>query len=653
MSKIFDNFCRDIRSTYNSKILLQDFSPKETDDARIDDLLSVDGVKLDIEKFASSTLTKGSKDETRANFYREFGGKYFMQKEFIKSLTNYTMCICYAEMHTTLATGYANRSAVLFRMKKYEASLQNIALALNNNYPDELRYKLYDRRGQCYLASKHRERAVNSFTQALECLPKSNLDDQRRKVWTGVLEQRLKSCSGLSDHLPNEKEELIEGCAEVNERFPSLSLACTVAFTEDAGRFIKASRDILPGEVVVVEKPYASVLMEAQKLEHCHHCTKYTASSIPSDCCSSVVFCDEGCKQKAQSYHKYECEVLPTLHKAEVGKFGLLALRCLSSTHGTVLTAARDDSSKVETCVGADNQCQLGCNPEGKYCADDYQTIYNLVGHSSNRSRNDILKKCILASYISVLLATHSTYNKDMSLTVSQAASILLRHLQSLPCNAHEISEFHLDKNDVATSTSVEVGAGIFSSLSLFNHSCDPTVTRNFTSGNTCIVRAIKTIRAGEQVSDNYGAVYATHTSDDRQRLLQDHYFFSCNCQPCAGKWPLYQNIPIKPSPKCQKCSVNDGRMDWNMSSYKCSECGEHNDFKTAFATLGKHQLSYMSAFENIILCNIGEAEKELLDYVAVLDKFVKLPYQPYNNCQEGLKQCFNMHGNTVDITQV
>ena len=76
---------------------------------------------------------------------------------------------------------------------------------------------------------------------------------------------------------------------------------------------------------------------------------------------------------------------------------------------------------------------------------------------------------------------------------------LLLRHLQSVACNAHEVSRLALcdDVSDGARKQQQQpmahafadgIGAGIYALLSMFNHSCDPHVTRTF-RGSLCQVR--------------------------------------------------------------------------------------------------------------------------------------------------------------------
>ena len=69
--------------------------------------------------------------------------------------------------------------------------------------------------------------------------------------------------------------------------------------------------------------------------------------------------------------------------------------------------------------------------------------------------------------------------------------AVLLRHLQNLPCNAHEITELEMGSSPSSSSNSSntsrdatihEIGAAAYSTLSLINHSCDPNVVRHYYS---------------------------------------------------------------------------------------------------------------------------------------------------------------------------
>ena len=101
------------------------------------------------------------------------------------------------------------------------------------------------------------------------------------------------------------------------------------------------------------------------------------------------------------------------------------------------------------------------------------------------------------------------------------------------------------------TWSPTELGAGIYATLSLFNHSCDPAVTRNF-YGARCVSRAVRGVGRGEEVSDNYGAVYAVQTREERVAKLAPQYYFECGCEACTGGWRLFaEGVGQAPRWKC------------------------------------------------------------------------------------------------------
>ena len=56
---------------------------------------------------------------------------------------------------------------------------------------------------------------------------------------------------------------------------------------------------------------------------------------------------------------------------------------------------------------------------------------------------------------------------------------LLLRHLQILQFNAHEVSELQIEEGSkINSGNSVFLGGGLFPTLAMFNHSCDPGIVR-------------------------------------------------------------------------------------------------------------------------------------------------------------------------------
>ena len=62
---------------------------------------------------------------------------------------------------------------------------------------------------------------------------------------------------------------------------------------------------------------------------------------------------------------------------------------------------------------------------------------------------------------------------------------------------------------------------GIYPTLAMFNHSCDPSIVRFYVE-DVVAVQAIKNIRKGEEICENYGPIFFHSNREDRQ-VSTDH----------------------------------------------------------------------------------------------------------------------------------
>ena len=76
------------------------------------------------------------------------------------------------------------------------------------------------------------------------------------------------------------------------------------------------------------------------------------------------------------------------------------------------------------------------------------------------------------------------------------------------------------------------VGAGLYSTLSILNHSCDPNVFVVF-QGTKAILKAARKIIPGEELLHSY--VDLADSKSLRQKRLKETYFFDCRCSRCMS----------------------------------------------------------------------------------------------------------------------
>lgn len=174
---------------------------------------------------------------------------------------------------TTLALALANRSAALVHLKEYHLAVRDIQLALESNYPENQRYKLYDRLGYCHHQLADPLKARVAYTKALDCLPQSDLSSEAIETWRRTLDKSLAKLSSVKTSVNDEAEgrrpQLLGGA---HPEYPNASRNLRLESDDQLGRYYVATEDIKPGQTLVYEKPYTACLLPEKFTSHCHHC---------------------------------------------------------------------------------------------------------------------------------------------------------------------------------------------------------------------------------------------------------------------------------------------------------------------------------------------------------------------------------------------
>ena len=634
----------------------KEFVRLKTDQARVEYVLGLPGV----DTFITLPPVKELKSLCRATDLRSAGNKQFARKNYTSATNLYTQSVASSpvpsggagvETSNVLALAFANRSAAAFHMSDYKACLADIVLALTYGYPESKTYKLLDRRAKCYSALQQSDAAMESIQEGMRHLDAADLDHKQTAAWQDDFNAQLNgnpacddvkgvSSDGVCRSLPTISVD------KMNTTFTSLTDHCEVVFSPDRGRYIVAKRDIKPGEVIMIERPYASVLEPEFRWSHCHHCMARTVSTIPCTQCSCALYCSETCRSQAWSaYHQAECLCLDMIYESDVWEFGYLALRTVAMETIEQQLAYKQTLDAGE--YGGVPDILKGCNENGKYVAGDHNAIYNLVTHSQDRDFRDLFPRSVAAVFLTRCLQRCGYFgeNEHNMSCVAYIAGLILRYLQLLPCNGHGIHEFQLDRNNVATSALSKIGVGIYSTLSLFNHSCDPAVVRH-TYGQTCVSRAIKTVYAGDELSDNYGPQFAFRPRMERQDKLKIDYFFKCSCVACQEDWPtIISTGVVVPTWKCPNCR-KPMQTGANSANVVCTECGTERNTNDCIGTLMSIDADYGKAYDDLLKGDVARALQPLLRLLEVLDELVCRPLREYHRCDEAVKLGYRIMSN-------
>lgn len=212
--------------------------------------------------------------------------------------------------------------------------------------------------------------------------------------------------------------------------FDCTSDSIKMEYTSELGRHIVATKNISPGEIIAIEKPYTAILLTEFFNTHCFQCFKSSYNLIPCLNCTLVMFCSNDCRETSMRHHQYECPLMLTLVKLGVTKLQFLALR--------VVICSRNYYENAQ---------DFKDSPEGKYHSGRYQEIHNLVTNQDKRTAADIFKRATTAAVLYNILLVTNFFDQFPTEKMENAkkfiAENLLRHLQTAPSNMHEIAELN------------------------------------------------------------------------------------------------------------------------------------------------------------------------------------------------------------------
>ncbi|MEL6816368.1 MAG: hypothetical protein AAFP03_16385 [Cyanobacteria bacterium J06598_3] len=219
---------------------------------------------------------------------------------------------------------------------------------------------------------------------------------------------------------------------------------------------------------------------------------------------------------------------------------------------------------------------------------------------------------------------------------------LLLRHLQLLQFNAHEVGEFvMMEPGQYKQSRSVNIGVAVYPTVSFFNHSCEGGISRSFV-GDTLLVRSVRPIAAGQTIHENYGPVYSSKGRRDRRHWLDSRYWFHCACAACDGDWADFDQLDhTKVELRCQRC----GGGLWNQVSGKnangdCAKCGHKNNIVQMFRELSTVTEHYNSALKIMEEGEPARALRLMYRYIDQVQHLVVKPNRDLTLCQEAARMC-------------
>lgn len=272
-------------------------------------------------------------------------------------------------------------------------------------------------------------------------------------------------------------------------------LGLLIETSEEAGRYVQATKSFVRGEVVLRNHSSSYVLSQEQWGNKCLRCFgTQTDSSALLRCssCKLATYCSKGCQSKDWRLHKAECGHLKSLvsHNLDF------------ATMNEVLLLIRS----FNTSKSRSPECQLLVSG-------------NLV--SCGHQHCDNVFCPIISSHTAVDHVVISVIERLLKI----AKDVIARKMDQFRCNNFGITDEIMNC----------IGSGEYPAAALLNHSCTPNCILRFKcssqDGPVLEIIACRDIIPGEELCHSYCDLVATKVS--RQEKLSKVYLFSCKCSLC------------------------------------------------------------------------------------------------------------------------
>ncbi|XP_037030405.1 SET and MYND domain-containing protein 4 [Bradysia coprophila] len=521
----------------------------------------------------------------------------------------------------SLAFALWSRSQAFIALNDGKSALADLQCSLNNGLPAK-------HHGEYYVRLARANALIGSKAKAEICL---NLADRLSENQLNI-EKLREEIGMISSHPVDPIAKVPELSSGENPQLESASNNIDLTSSDGVGNYVKAKTNIKTGDVLLVEKPIVSSLLDKFFGTHCLHCKQRLVAPQGCDDCSGVAFCSVQCKKIACStYHKYECKFMDLLIGSGMSILCFLALRLI--TQSTTPELALQNGRKI---------------------------ISDLCTHSDRRSNDDYLQRCTMTAFLLRVLqkaeyfGRRTTESAEPTNAELDIAEVILGLLQVLQFNAHEIFETrHGETHRFMGAKPVYIGVALYKTGAYFNHDCYPSVTRYFV-GSTIVLCATHPLKPGDMVGENYGPIFTKKTLLERSRSLMSRYWFKCECKCCKENWQILDKLNNKARLKCTTplCDGVHNYPEDPRKTVKCLKCKKMVSLQEHAALLLECEELYRKGAE---FMDKEDTQSAIDKFIEGIDLFYAIAVAPHKNmhlAEESLKACYGDQGTVVSLKQ-
>jgi hypothetical protein len=268
--------------------------------------------------------------------------------------------------------------------------------------------------------------------------------------------------------------------------------------SEKCGKGLYATKNIKVGDVLMIEENENSILRKAEMYVRCYYCLKESHKNLfPCEHCVKTMFCSKECQEKAQEFHKYECEMMDGLYDKTGNHITVRIIHFALEAFETVdewkdFVEANEEIENLE--IDYNEKCA-----KNRYKAFlGLECGLNPIGFDS----------IITEAYCTYRMLLMNQQIKDRILTEEHKKfffKMIFRHTIAKSTFTFDIFEADQLKGDkLAILPTTKRIAVVMAPISgLLNHSCFPNVRAVYIRRQT-VFYAISPIKAGQQLLISY-----------------------------------------------------------------------------------------------------------------------------------------------------
>ncbi|XP_042358967.1 N-lysine methyltransferase SMYD2-B [Plectropomus leopardus] len=253
------------------------------------------------------------------------------------------------------------------------------------------------------------------------------------------------------------------------------------------GRGLRVTRAFKLGELLFSSPAYSFVLSVKERGCYCEFC--FTGKKGLARCgkCKNAFYCNAKCQRGDWAMHKLECSAMTAFGEKW----------CPSETSRLAARILAKKKTQKERCAS-----------ERILLIGEIQShVEDIDNDKREMNETDIA-------------GLHRFFSKHLELPDHKD---LVTLLSQVACNGFTIEDDELS----------QMGTAVYPDIALINHSCLPSVIVTY-NGTSAEVRAVQNMKPGDEVLISY--IDLLYPTDDRNSLLRDSYYFTCDCQECKTK---------------------------------------------------------------------------------------------------------------------